>query len=304
MLKKSNNTGAIKNSVLQYTKRCSALSRYRHLIYLVTRKTLLLLGFYWLLFATWKVGVGCIFSGVRITHTHTHKKPMQTHIYTQAKAITRLNTYIFTWTQTQRLFLSVKHTHTQSPSLPTRALTHILSFFFFHSRTHKQTHTVHVPARAALLWDAGIINAEWLIALETDQSRERHCPWSMKRLWLTLSLHLPATFKLPERGVCHQRIGQGCAETQLLSGLSCTPVLDSARSRWSAIGNRIIQTGRLNSEPTLMWMYKRCLHAPTRPCRLGGFMYASVGWIIVTMHSIAGDEDEACSVKTFILLTA
>ncbi len=161
-----------------------------------------------------------------------------------------------------------------------------------------------MPARAALLWDAGIINAEWLIALETDQSRERHCPWSMKRLWLTLSLHLPATFKLPERGVCHQRIGQGCAETQLLSGLSCTPVLDSARSRWSAIGNRIIQTGRLNSEPTLMWMYKRCLHAPTRPCRLGGFMYASVGWIIVTMHSIAGDEDEACSVKTFILLTA
>ncbi len=185
-------------------------------------------------------GWGAFFSGVRITHTHTHthtRSPTQTHIYTQAKAITRLNKYIFTWTQTQRLFLSVKHTHhTHNLLLSPRAHLHtfFLSSFFLstHSRTHKQTqhththsrtHTVHVPARAALLWDAGIINAEWLIALETDQSRERHCPDQ----WSVSDWHFPSIFQ-PHSNyrngcVCHQRIGQGCAETQLLSGLSCTP---------------------------------------------------------------------------------
>jgi len=157
----------------------------------------------------------------------------------------RLNTYnLHLYLNTTSVYVSLCHTHTHNLFSPRAHLHTFLLFFFLsltHSRTHKQTHTVHVPARAALLWDAGIINAEWLIALETDQSCERHCPWSMKRLWLTLSLHLPATFKLPERGVCHQRIGQGCAETQLLSGLSCTPVLDSARSPWSAFGKRIRQ---------------------------------------------------------------
>lgn len=147
------------------------------------------------------------------------------------------------------------HTHT----LPMRALT----FFFSRTHTHKQTHTVHVPVRAAPLWDAGIINAEWLIALETDQSRERHCPWSMKRLWLTLSLHLPATFKLPERGVCHQRIGQGCAETQLLSGRSCTPVFRHCEVPLVCLWQRIIHTVRLNSKGTLIRMHKRCLLAST-----------------------------------------
>ncbi len=144
--KKSNNTGAIKNSVLQYTKRCSALSRYRHLIYLVTRKTLLLLGFYWLLFATWKVGVGCIFSGVRITHTHTQEAHANTHLHTSKGNNSSKYIHIYLNTNSATFSFCQTHTHAISFSPHTRTYTH--SFFFF-SFTHAHTnrHTLSMCQR-------------------------------------------------------------------------------------------------------------------------------------------------------------